>query len=653
VKVSAEQFAEVMGVAVEDFKTMWSGDPAGTMLSFFDGLSKGDSTVLGVLSSLELTEVRLSSLIAAAAKNPEFFSRMLETSDKAWEENAALAEATALAYGTSESQTSLSLNKVENASADVGENIIDVLQPVIETVGNLAEEFGKLDETTQSNWVKIGGALILLGPAAMGIGNVATSIGKMVGWLGKLTPAGVSNWTNMMSALTGLFSTPVGGVLAIGTTVAGIIALIDTTVNESVAIKENLSNIKVELDQTSYDESMKALADLKAQSDALSGEAGEQNRNVSAAVKAGYGTADMYGTALGYEAAFTQKTISEIAGKYAERINELNSAIGAETDKGQQDLLAAQRDTLQQQWNSETQAARDSYTEAVSALVSGMMQAQPEAKAALEQAAKDYDLLSIVKDIEAEALSKGSGDEMIDVYKKILTPDVFDRFFAGQTFESAIGMDPGKASMYAGFVIENLKNSMYSALETAGGEESLAYTLWQTILGDPTTSNLFDQTKTKGPLDGIIEALDYNNAGETAGKDWGDALTTGLADELTAQTPLIVAPASAGMAEAVDAAFTTPLGIQSPSTVFKQHGLDTALGIQLGILQGIPLAGSAMSTLGAALTAIASAQGASAGNAYGAAFSRNASFQLSIAINRLKQELSQLEVRISRGYGKI
>ena len=186
-KVSMEQFAEVMGVSAEEFKSLWGSDPASSMLKFFDGLAKGaetgDSSVLAMLDSLELTEVRMSNLIASAASNPDFFYRMLATGSKAWEENTSLAEASA--YGTAQSQQDVMMNKMENTAADAGENIVELMQPVIKTVTDLVGEFSKLDEATQTNWVKVAGALIILGTCCRIFGHSSNGRGRacyILGW---------------------------------------------------------------------------------------------------------------------------------------------------------------------------------------------------------------------------------------------------------------------------------------------------------------------------------------------------------------------------------------------------------------------------------------------------------------------------------------
>lgn len=649
--VALDGIASASGLSAEAFMAGWSKDPGNAALAFFEGLHQaalsGDESVLQLLDTLGITEVRMSNLTATAAKNPDLFRGFMAGAEEAYGANTELAEAAAIAYDTMQSKQDMALNAVENAGANVGVNVGEALQPVIEKIGELATEFGKLDETTQSNWVKVAGALVLLGPAAAGIGGVAKGVGSMVSALVKLDADGVTNW----SKLIGFFNSPIGGPLAAAVAAGGAIFLMDqylTSISGNTTnIINGLKNIEIGLDEAKYKETSDAIKEIQAQADALSGKTGEYNANVSAAVVAGYGTQSMYGTALGYQARLSEQEIADIAGQYAAEVDRLNAAIGAAISQSEQAALAAERDRVQGQWDADAAAAKQHHMDKVSALVSGMMAADPAAKAALEQAAKDYDVIAALTKAQADVMKDGVTPEQTDaIWKNFFTPEIMAQYFAGLKYEDLV---PGTAALD----LENkLVTGLSSALTTAGGESSLAYTLLQGILDNPLTADAFDATKVSGALDGIVELLDFKTAGETAGTDYGAALTTGLADELTAGTELATTAATT-MAEAVDTAFTTPLGIESPSTLFIQHGLDTVLGLQEGILEGIPVAASAMTMLGEALTAIAAAQGARAGTAYGTAFSMSASAQLSFAMAQIKRELDQLNIRINRGYGSI
>jgi len=565
--VALEQFSGVMNVTPAQFIAGWNENAGQSVLDFFIGLneietSTGEESVLSKLQEMGLTEIRLSNMIAAAAANPDIFVRAMEISNEAYEQNTALAEEAEKRYATAESYQRTQLNRMENAAADAGENLVDPIQNIMTKITDLLGKFGELDERTQDWILGIGAGLAVGGPALIGLGSVVSAVGKITTAIGK---ARIST-----SALQAAISSPtLWGVVAGVGAVSLLVAAIESIESPTEKIINNLKNIVIGLDEESYNTTMAALAEVKAQADALSGETGERNKNISTAVKAGYGTDDMYGTALGYEAMFTQNQISEIAGEYAERIDELNAAIGAETDKGAQAVLAQQRDALQAEWDAQTQAAKAAYMASVSALVAGMMQAQPEAKAALEQAAKDYDLLAALNEVQEKASVALPGEDISDLWAGIFTQDVRDRFFEGKR------LDELAAGIAGEDLQEALMASMRDALAKAGGEDSFAYTLLETILGDPLTSGMYDQTLTTGALDGLVELLDFKNAAEQAGTNFGDALTPGLSDAITESIPGVsgamdamqgqLVEQAAAMGAAVAAAFNNNLNFRLPN----------------------------------------------------------------------------------------
>ena len=276
----------------------------------------------------------------------------------------------------------------------------------------------------------------------------------------------------------------------------------------------------------------------------------------------------MFGTAIGYEARFTQAEIADIAGKYADEIDRLNGEIGAAENKAQQDALAARRDSLQEQWDNEVEEAKVGYMKQVNAIVNGMMTKHPEAKAELEKAAKDYDVYVALHDAWEKA-KKSENPE--SVWKNFFTEDIRKEYLSDITTDNigALAIE----------LRDRLMESLTSSLEKAGGEDSFAYTLLQTILKDPLTSDYFDPKLTEGALDGLVEALDFKSAGEKAGDNFFEGLTPGLADALDeAQAPTVkkldelggelnseATRIGAAMGAALSAGFNSNINLRTPS----------------------------------------------------------------------------------------
>ena len=222
----ASKFSEIMGISGAEFAKGWKSDAAGSMLSFFQSLSELDAeSDFGALQWLQdegLKEIRLSNLISAAATNPKLFENALETSKEAYELNAALTEEAEKRYKTGQSYQDTQWNIIQNASAEVGENLVDPFQAVIGKVGELAKAFGELDEDAQNRWIAVAGALIALGPVSSTIGTVAVSVGKIAT---ALATKGIENGGGVLTGVTGIAS-KAGPILALAAALYGIVELI-------------------------------------------------------------------------------------------------------------------------------------------------------------------------------------------------------------------------------------------------------------------------------------------------------------------------------------------------------------------------------------------------------------------------------------------
>ena len=565
-----EGFAQVMGISGEEFMSGWKQSPADSMLAFFQGLAdldaSGEQSVTAWLEEMELNEIRLSNLIALGASNPDMFEGLMGSGKEGFAENTALVEKAGIIFETTSGQMDMLANSTRNAQADLGENVADAFGPLIEKVGEMVKKFGELDETTQTRWVNVTAGIIGAAGVATMFGKVAEGVGGMVQWIGKMKSSDASRFTKILDVMASPSFLAVGGILGGLSLLGSGLQNIETPAQRIV---NNLGNIVIGYDKDSYDATMKAIADLREQTDALSGEQGEKNKGTSAAVKAGYGTDAMFGTALGYESALAQQQIGEISGRYEALIAEKNNAIVQAVADGNTALaeqLTAERDTLGTQWDLDVSAARAGFMAQVDALVSGMMREYPEAKAALEQAAKDYDLLA--------ALGKAQLDR-----KETLDMGAYRDTVAALLGEDAVKgiSDPGIDALVKKRM-ESLTASMSDALKLIGGEESLVYQLYQSILGDPTSAGLFDMTKTVGILDGLVELLDFKRAGEEAGMNYSEALTPGLADGIDEaavpageamdrlQADLVARAASMGkaMGDAATAAWKSNLGFGMP-----------------------------------------------------------------------------------------
>jgi len=559
-----EGFAKVMGASAEQFTAGWNQSPADSMLAFFQGLSdmdtSGQQSVLAMLDEMGLTEIRLSNLVALGAKNPDMFESLMGTGEKGFEDNTALVEKAGTIFETTSGQMDMLANATRNAQADLGENVADTFQPLIDKVGELVKGFGELDEETQTRWVNIGATLIGVGAGATMIGKAAQGVGKIVGWIGKIKSGEAATATKLFSSIgtSGLFTT-----LGAGAAIFAVIEFANSLDNETSAVIEKLKNIEISIDEDSKNQTLAAIAEVKAAADSLSGEDKEKYEGQTAAVVAGYGTSTMFGNALEYQRLMAENEIATASAKYGPMINDYNARIVEAVKAGDTalaDQLAASRDATQGEWHASVTKSRDSFAEMTSSMINGMMLAFPEQKARLEQAALDYDLFAALT--QAIETSEMGGD--VD-FGAIMSPQMMERFF---------GADYIKAT-YATAV--ELKSKLADEMASALGEtkDSPAFTFWDTILSDPDMASMIDLTKVQGVLDGVVELLDFQQNGETAGESFGVGLTPGLSDAITDSIPDVsgamdsmqtqLVTQAAAMGAAVAAAFNNNVNFRLPN----------------------------------------------------------------------------------------
>lgn len=594
---AADMFGKVMGTDASGFAAAFKSNAAQAMLDFFAGLSNldesGASSVVATLDEMGITEVRLSNMIATGAANVELYKNATQMAAQAYDEGSALIEEANKRYATTASQDAMTYNKMQNNMADLGENINEAIQPFKEALNSILDGFKNLSEVDQQKIVSIMGALIITGPALTTLGKTVEGVGGLVKGYGKL----VENKDKIITALSGIASSPIFQAVAAGAAIYALIAFLDSIPTDIERILGGLADIKINIDEDSKNKTLQAIAEVKSKIDELNGAESAEFENTSAAVAAGYGTETMFGQAVAYQKSRTEKQISDLSGLYSKQISDLNRQIGEAVSAGDSDManrLARTRDAIQSNWDADVNAARTAYTESVSALINGMMQAQPEAKAALERAAKEYDILAMIE----QALMTNEeemGQAAWDALKENIIGGLESLGYGEQYFLDTDAYIPLLMS-----VREGLQKSLNDSTVLAN-EGTLAYTLLNTLLSVDGATDMLDFSGLQGAFDGIVETLDFKQAVQKA-KDngnldqFGEYLTGGLADGINANISTVSDTMSAIRDQTISA-LNRAFQIHSPSKLMAQQGVYIPAGLAEGINQGAALAYAAMNAM--------------------------------------------------------
>lgn len=631
--LALDQFSEVMGLDQAGFMKSWDEGAATSMLRFFQGLGNLDpesgNSVLAQLAEMDLTEIRLSNLVAAMSGNSALFEAALEEAYRQYNLDPAtnaMAEEVAKRYATQESQNEMLGNKLNNTMADFGQNMVEALQPALDIVNQILEAFNSLSESDQTAIVKALGAIALIGPGLTVAGKaieMISKIGQLAGKAGKIGEV----FSKIGTFLT---TTPVGPALLIAGAIAGIAAAIESIPTDAEQIWASLKDIQITVDEESVNETLAAIQKVKEAADQLKNpEISAEYENTSSAVALGYGTNTMYGSALGYEANKANADIDATIADYSGKLREIESQIANATTDAERSEYFGQYQVMEAAMNEEVATKRALYAEKVSELFNGMTAQYPEAKAAMEKASEQYDLLAgmeflnnfgsfMPEDLDAYGrMTAEQQQAMEDAYyapyremQDQVLRGLIDQGYLDKTYEQAVSeLANGTPWMTMINGLEKqVMDDMTGNVQTISDNPVLAGFL-QSIISDESVLQNLDFTALNGALDGIVEALDFKNAFDQAAangnvNEFGSYLVQGLADGVTANAGLIEPPFSTVAANAL-AALQAAFGIASPSTLMMAQGIFIPQGLALGITNGSGVVVAAMSTVSNATLAAA------------------------------------------------
>lgn len=232
-KTSLEQFADVAGMTGDQFAKMFKSNPTEAIMKFVKGLSeaeKNGSSAIKVLDDMDIKEVRLRDSLLRAANASGIFSDAVETGNKAFGENTALAEEAGKRYETVESQLAMLKNEVTDVAIEFGgpflgalRDGVKVAKPFIKTLADMAKKFSEANPETQQAIMKYIGLAAAIGPASKVLGGFLkitgggiSTVGKLSQWIGKLSGTAKASKTTFELMADGTLKLAAGASTAAG-----------------------------------------------------------------------------------------------------------------------------------------------------------------------------------------------------------------------------------------------------------------------------------------------------------------------------------------------------------------------------------------------------------------------------------------------------
>lgn len=216
---SLDEFARIAGMDSAAFKQAFEVDAAGATVAFISGLSriKGEGeNVNATLEDLVGKNIIIKDTLLRASGAGQLLSDQLAIGNTAWKENTALVAEAAQRYKTFESQFAIFKNQLSDVAITIGQallpvlvNLLNAAKPLIATLSDAAEWFGKLPAPVQGTAIAIAAAAAALGPLLIALGFTLTSISSMIplviklsGYFGLQLVGGISASTVAMNGLS-------------------------------------------------------------------------------------------------------------------------------------------------------------------------------------------------------------------------------------------------------------------------------------------------------------------------------------------------------------------------------------------------------------------------------------------------------------------
>ncbi len=138
-----KDYAKVAGMSVEEFKQAFEKDGLSAASAFIGGLNdieRNGKSATVILDEMGLTEVRLSNTLLSLANAGDLMANAVETANKAWEENTALAKEAGTRYETTESKIAVMKNGITEFGIEINDQINGPMRDGIDIFSDLMHE---------------------------------------------------------------------------------------------------------------------------------------------------------------------------------------------------------------------------------------------------------------------------------------------------------------------------------------------------------------------------------------------------------------------------------------------------------------------------------------------------------------------------------
>lgn len=244
---SLEAFAQVSQMSADDFARAWEEDPTTALKAFIEGLNAiedAGGSADATLGALDINAARQKQAIMGLMQTIDMLDDNLQMSQNAWDgisdewgsAGDAAEEASRKAEGFSGSLSILQ-NSVQVIGAEIANSFAPMLSNVADVVGDFAQAFTEVDDSTKQAIATFAGIAAAVGPVLMYVRALVSAGGSLSKMFTRLKGA-----SGIVSGISTALSGVNGALLGIGAAVA--MAGIAVLVSELQSAAEHAANME-------------------------------------------------------------------------------------------------------------------------------------------------------------------------------------------------------------------------------------------------------------------------------------------------------------------------------------------------------------------------------------------------------------------------
>ena len=247
---SLKTWADVAGMSVKDFKTLWENDAMSAIQKVVGGM--GDAKAGGenlniILDELGVTSLRQTDTMKRLSGASELMADMVNISNNAWEENSALTNESSKRYETTAAKITQMKNTITELCVKLGDILLPILNKIISAISKFTNWLTNLNPAAQKIVLVVLAIVSALGPFLIILAKLISSVGTIMTIVPKLVAIIKTVRTAFAAFNATLLANPIVLIVAaIAALIAGFVLLWNKCEwfrNFWIGLWENVKNV--------------------------------------------------------------------------------------------------------------------------------------------------------------------------------------------------------------------------------------------------------------------------------------------------------------------------------------------------------------------------------------------------------------------------